>query len=136
MTKKRQTNVEDSEVKPFSKKDFINNIIKKKQKNKFLSEQQEEYYNVLKDKLIRSGIKSSECEMCGYKERRIVDGKIPLLLNFEDGDISNRTLENLKIYCFNCTFNCGRGYIKRGTIHFNMDPDVIQGAKKPIKARH
>ena len=90
----------------------------------------------LKDKLIRSGIKSSECEMCGYKERRIVDGKIPLLLNFEDGDISNRTLENLKIYCFNCTFNCGRGYIKRGTIHFNMDPDVIQGAKKPIKARH
>jgi len=39
MTKKRQTNVEDSEVKPFSKKDFINNIIKKKQKNKFLSEQ-------------------------------------------------------------------------------------------------
>lgn len=90
----------------------------------------------LKDKLIRSGIKSSECEMCGYKERRLVDGKIPLLLNFEDGDITNRTIENLKIYCFNCTFNCGRGYIKRGTIHFNMDPDVIQGAKKPIKARH
>jgi len=52
MTKKRQTNVEDSEVKPFSKKDFINNIIKKKQKNKFLSEQQEEYYNVLKDSQI------------------------------------------------------------------------------------
>lgn len=90
----------------------------------------------LKDKLIRSGMKKSECEMCGYKERRVVDGKIPLLLNFEDGDIANRNIENLKVYCFNCTFNCGRGYIKRGTIHFNMDPDVIQGAKKPIKARH
>jgi len=68
----------------------------------------------LKDKLIRSGTKKAECEQCGYGERRITDGKIPLLLNFE------------------CT---GRGYIRRGTIHFNMDPDVIQGAKKPIRAR-
>ena len=35
----------------------------------------------LKDKLIRSGMKKAECEICGYKERRITDGKIPLLLN-------------------------------------------------------
>ena len=41
-------------------------------------------------------MKKSECEMCGYKERRVVDGKIPLLLNFEDGDIRNRNIENLK----------------------------------------
>jgi phosphate starvation-inducible PhoH-like protein len=33
---------------PISKKDFINALIKKKQKNKFLSEHQEEYYNILK----------------------------------------------------------------------------------------
>lgn len=90
----------------------------------------------LKDKLIRSGLKKSECEMCGYKERRITDGKIPLLLNFDDGDTTNRKIENIKIYCFNCTFNCGRGYIKRGSIHFNMDPDVMQGAKRPLQARH
>lgn len=90
----------------------------------------------LKDKLIRSGMKKSECEICGYKERRITDGKIPLLLNFDDGDINNRTIDNLKVYCFNCTFNCGRGFIKRGTVHYNMDPDVMQGAKRPIKARH
>ena len=35
-----------------SKKDFINTIIKKKQKNKFLSDHQEEYYNLLKEKEI------------------------------------------------------------------------------------
>lgn len=89
----------------------------------------------LKDKLIRSGTKKAECEQCGYGERRITDGKIPLLLNFEDGDKTNHKIENLKILCYNCTFCSGRGYIRRGTIHFSMDPDVIQGAKKPIRAR-
>jgi len=37
---------------PISKKDYINTIIKKKQKNKFLSDHQEEYYNLLKEKEI------------------------------------------------------------------------------------
>jgi hypothetical protein len=90
----------------------------------------------LKDKLIRSGLKKAECEMCGCKERRVTDGKIPLLLNFEDGDFTNRKLENLKVYCYNCTFLLGRPYFKRGTINFNFDPDVMQGAKKPLPARH
>ena len=89
----------------------------------------------LKDKLIRSGIKKNECEQCGYKERRITDGKIPLLLNFEDNNKNNHKLENMRILCYNCTFVAGRGYIKRGTVHFNMDPDVMQGAKCPLKAR-
>lgn len=90
----------------------------------------------LKDKLIRSGIKKAECEQCGFGERRITDGKIPLLINFEDGNKHNHKLENIKILCYNCTFVAGRGYIKRGTIHFNMDPDILQGAKFPIKARY
>lgn len=46
--KKQQPQNEDTESKPFSKKDFINAVIKKKQKNKFLSTNQEEYYNLLK----------------------------------------------------------------------------------------
>jgi phosphate starvation-inducible PhoH-like protein len=40
---------EDQESKPFSKKEFINSVIKRKQKNKFLSPNQEEYYNLLKE---------------------------------------------------------------------------------------
>ena len=46
--KKQQPQNDDTESKPFSKKDFINAVIKKKQKNKFLSTNQEEYYNLLK----------------------------------------------------------------------------------------
>jgi phosphate starvation-inducible PhoH-like protein len=50
--KKPQTQVEETESKPFSKKDFINSIVKKKQKNKFLTESQEHYYNLLRNNQI------------------------------------------------------------------------------------
>jgi len=45
--KKPQTQTDDSEQKPFSKKDFINTTIKRKQKSKFLSDNQKEYYDLL-----------------------------------------------------------------------------------------
>lgn len=47
--KKTVTQNEEQESKPFSKKDFINSVIKRKQKNKFLSPNQEEYYNILRE---------------------------------------------------------------------------------------
>lgn len=87
----------------------------------------------LKDKLIRSGIKNAECEQCGYKERRITDGKVPLLLNFEDGDNKNHSLDNIRLLCYNCTFISGKGYISRGPKTF--DPDLLQDGKKMLKAR-
>jgi phosphate starvation-inducible PhoH-like protein len=46
--KKTPLPTEEQEVKPFSKKEFINSVVKRKQKNKFLSPNQEEYYNILK----------------------------------------------------------------------------------------
>jgi phosphate starvation-inducible PhoH-like protein len=54
MTRKKpiQPQTEDTESKPFSKKDFINSVIKKKQKNKFLTTHQEDYYNLLRNNQI------------------------------------------------------------------------------------
>jgi phosphate starvation-inducible PhoH-like protein len=53
MTRKKQPSQnEESESKPFSRKDFINSVIKKKVKNKFLTESQETYYNLLKNNQI------------------------------------------------------------------------------------
>lgn len=90
----------------------------------------------LKDLLVRSGTKKAECEQCGYCERRITDNKMPLLLNFEDGNSKNHKLENIRLLCYNCTFVSGKGYIRRGATknHFN-DPDKIQGAAKKIESR-
>jgi hypothetical protein len=87
----------------------------------------------LKDKLIRSGIKAAQCEQCGFSERRLTDGKIPLLLNFEDGNNKNHKLENMRLLCFNCTFTSGKGYINRGPKFF--DPDTLQDSKKLLRQR-
>jgi hypothetical protein len=84
----------------------------------------------IKDKLIRGGLKQAKCEMCGHKEKRITDGKQPLILNFMDGNCKNHALENMKLYCYNCTFIAGRGYLRSGSRTF--DPDWLQGADKEI----
>ena len=51
MTRKKPvTTVKEETVQqPFSRKEFINSVVKKRQKNKFLTEHQEEYYNILKN---------------------------------------------------------------------------------------
>lgn len=59
----------------------------------------------LRRKLINSGIKTQMCEVCGYKEPRITDNKVPLILAFKDGDRTNHTLENLELVCYNCYHN-------------------------------
>jgi 5-methylcytosine-specific restriction endonuclease McrA len=80
----------------------------------------------IKDKLIRSGTFPAKCNICGYDKRRIGDNKIALLIDHKDGNLNNFKLENLQLLCFNCTFECGRGYIRRGNHMF--DPDWMQGA--------
>lgn len=90
----------------------------------------------LKDLLIRSGTKEAKCEVCQFTERRITDNKIPLLVNFRDGDEKNHKLENLQMLCYNHYFTMGRGYIRRGKVEFNfLDPDRIQGSSRKIDAR-
>lgn len=51
-TKRKQTPPNEDPVPNFSRKEFINTVIKKKQKNKFLSPNQEEYYNLLRENQI------------------------------------------------------------------------------------
>lgn len=58
--------------------------------------------NKFKNRLIEEGIKS-ECDICGFSERRAVDGKIPLTLKFKDGDKTNQHLDNIEMVCLNCS---------------------------------
>jgi 5-methylcytosine-specific restriction endonuclease McrA len=83
---------------------------------------------LVKDKLIRGKILLPECSVCGYNNRRMTDKKMCLLLDHMDGDNRNYAIDNLRLLCFNCTFECGRGYIRRGKHAF--DPDYIQGIDK------
>lgn len=50
--KKALPQSEDQESRPFSKKELINSIVKRKIKNKFLTKSQEQYYDILKNNQI------------------------------------------------------------------------------------
>ena len=44
------------------------------------------------------------CDRCGFAERRVTDQKIPVILNFKDGNKKNWRLTNLEFLCYNCSF--------------------------------
>jgi len=53
MTRRKPTPpIEEQTNKPLSKKDFINSVIKRKSKSKFLTENQKDYYDILMSKQI------------------------------------------------------------------------------------
>ena len=58
----------------------------------------------IKYRLIEEGYVSEQCTMCGFKERRVLDYKMPLLLHFKDGNKSNYLLDNIELLCYNHYF--------------------------------
>jgi hypothetical protein len=58
----------------------------------------------IKSRLIAEGYLKDECYHCGFCERRVTDYKIPLLLNFKDGNKYNYLLDNLELLCYNDYF--------------------------------
>jgi|TARA_B100002019_G_C21272705_1_gene603312 hypothetical protein len=58
----------------------------------------------LKYRLIEEGYLYEECSECGFHERRVSDYKIPLLLNFKDGNKKHWGLNNLELLCYNHYF--------------------------------
>jgi len=57
-----------------------------------------------KNKLFNSGYIPKVCSSCGFCEERITDGKMPLLIDFLDGNLNNRKLDNIRALCYNCFF--------------------------------
>jgi hypothetical protein len=75
--------------------------------------------HAVKKFLFKNGIKSQECEICGWCERRASNGKIPVHLHHINGNPFDWTIENLQILCPNHhaltdnfgSLNTGKGYI-------------------------
>ena len=71
-----------------------------------------------KRRLVDEGYMQEECSVCGFNEGRITDGKIPLHLDYIDGDSSNKSFENLRLLCpnhyflFNGRFPKSKEFIK------------------------
>ena len=45
-----------------------------------------------------------KCNNCGFEEKRLTDGKVPLVLDFKDGNRKNHKYDNLQMLCFNVHF--------------------------------
>lgn len=58
----------------------------------------------LKQRLLLNGYMLEKCNNCGFEEKRITDGKVPLVLDFLDGIKTNHLYDNLRMLCFNCSF--------------------------------
>jgi hypothetical protein len=58
----------------------------------------------IKDKLISDGYLEESCSSCGFKERRVLDYRVPLLMHFKDGLKKNYKLDNVQLLCYNCYF--------------------------------
>ena len=58
----------------------------------------------LKYRLLQEGHLEEKCSQCGFNERRVLDYKMPLLLNFKDSNKKNWKLDNLEMLCYNHYF--------------------------------
>jgi hypothetical protein len=58
----------------------------------------------LKNRLIQESYLQECCARCQFQERRVIDYKVPLILNFKDGNKKNWTLDNLELLCYNHYF--------------------------------
>jgi len=58
----------------------------------------------LKNRLIQESYLEECYANCGFAERRVLDYKVPLILNFKDGNKKNWRIENLELLCYNHYF--------------------------------
>ncbi len=73
----------------------------------------------IKMSLIIEGYLAEECALCNFNERRVSDYKVPLLLNFKNGNKNHYIFSNLELLCYNCYF------LRVGDI-FNRNQNLIK----------
>jgi len=80
--------------------------------------------NKLKYALIEQGYLLEECVVCKFKERRVLDYKMPLLLHFKDNNSNNYSLDNIQLLCYNHYF------LTVGDIFNNKDIKQIESKQE------
>ena len=51
----------------------------------------------IKQRLIFEGMIEEKCNMCGFSERRLTDTKVPVILNFKDGNKKKLALRQSRV---------------------------------------
>jgi hypothetical protein len=81
----------------------------------------------LKYRLTTEGYLEECCNKCGFNENRVIDHKIPLILNFKDQNLTNYNLDNIEFLCYNCHFlYVGDVYSKKDIIKLEENKSVTK----------
>jgi hypothetical protein len=67
----------------------------------------------LTKRLMKDGRLGFCCAECGFAQKRPIDMKMPLLINFKNNDRSDWREENLQWLCYNCSFLLALDYTTR-----------------------
>ena len=91
--------------------------------------------HLFKKKLIKSGLKKNECEICGFKDTR-EDGQTPILIRYIDGNPRNKSLENVQFVCYNHAFIYGiESSIRHDRYAKFEKPDQLQNTVEKVAKR-
>lgn len=82
----------------------------------------------LKRRLLQEGYLYEYCNKCGFSERRVIDYKVPLLLNFKDGNKKNWNIDNVELLCYNCYF------LYVGDVFNTRQLDAIEDFVQPLQS--
>ena len=58
----------------------------------------------IRERMIGEGYLDDCCASCSFNERRVLDYKVPLIMNFKDANKKNYKLDNVELLCYNCYF--------------------------------
>ena len=58
----------------------------------------------LKYRMVEAGLIEECCSNCDFRERRVTDYKMPLIMHFKDGNTKHYGLNNVQLLCYNCYF--------------------------------
>jgi hypothetical protein len=81
----------------------------------------------LKRRLLQEGYLYEYCNKCDFSERRVIDYKVPLLLNFKDGNKKNWNIDNVELLCYNCYF------LYVGDVFNTRQLDAIEDFVQPLQ---
>lgn len=82
--------------------------------------------------LFSAGIFPPRCFECGFSERRVTDNKVPIYIDFINGDISDGRLENIRILCHNHYFLYVGNTHGSTTKHYSIErEDISSVADEP-----
>jgi hypothetical protein len=81
----------------------------------------------LKFKMVEAGYMIEQCYWCGFDEKREMDGKIPLIMFFKDGNKHNYREGNCQLSCYNCYF------LRLGNVFTERDMESLEGHQTVYK---